>query len=85
MGGTLNIAKVKNITRHLQPKGSPFFDVGTSGGVSGARHGACMMIGGNREVFQLIEPIFASLSNLRARKPTILMVGFLARRRTVRM
>ena len=23
-GGTLNIAKVKNITRHLQPKGSPF-------------------------------------------------------------
>ena len=60
-GGTLNIAKVKNITRHLQPKGSPFFDVGTSGGVSGARHGACMMIGGNREVFQLIEPIFASV------------------------
>lgn len=27
-------------------KGISFFDVGTSGGVEGAKNGACMMIGG---------------------------------------
>lgn len=35
-----------------------FFDVGTSGGMEGARHGACYMIGGDPEVFKTIEPIF---------------------------
>ena len=84
-GGNSKYSESKKHNAAITAKGITFFDVGTSGGVSGARHGACMMIGGNREVFQLIEPIFANLSNLRARKPTILMVVFLARTRTVRM
>ena len=28
-----------------------FFDVGTSGGVSGALNGACMMVGGDENAF----------------------------------
>ncbi|MGD6967724.1 phosphogluconate dehydrogenase (NAD(+)-dependent, decarboxylating) [Rossellomorea vietnamensis] len=43
-------------------KGVYFFDCGTSGGVDGARHGACTMIGGNAEVFKEIEPIFSDIS-----------------------
>ncbi|WP_456273237.1 phosphogluconate dehydrogenase (NAD(+)-dependent, decarboxylating) [Bacillus sp. AK031] len=43
-------------------KGVYFFDCGTSGGVDGARHGACTMIGGNAEVFKEIEAIFADIS-----------------------
>lgn len=39
-----------------------YYDVGTSGGTEGARHGACFMIGGNKEVFATIEPIFQDLS-----------------------
>ncbi|HET7580295.1 MAG TPA: decarboxylating 6-phosphogluconate dehydrogenase [Bacillales bacterium] len=39
-----------------------FFDVGTSGGVSGAREGACFMIGGDEQVFSKIEPLFQDLS-----------------------
>ncbi|WP_245570094.1 phosphogluconate dehydrogenase (NAD(+)-dependent, decarboxylating) [Lacticigenium naphthae] len=39
-----------------------FFDVGTSGGVSGARNGACMMIGGDAEAFAEIEKIFAAIN-----------------------
>lgn len=35
-----------------------FFDVGTSGGMDGARHGACYMIGGDPDVFKMIEPVF---------------------------
>lgn len=46
----------------LKEKGAYFFDVGTSGGISGARNGASFMIGGDREVFNDIEPLFKSLS-----------------------
>ena len=60
-GGNSKYSESKKHNAAFTAKGITFFDVGTSGGVSGARHGACMMIGGNREVFQLIEPIFASL------------------------
>ncbi len=42
----------------LQEQGVHYFDVGTSGGIEGARHGACYMIGGNREAFTRIEPLF---------------------------
>ena len=39
-----------------------FFDCGTSGGVDGARNGACTMVGGNQEVFTEIEPIFRDIT-----------------------
>ncbi|WAH36915.1 phosphogluconate dehydrogenase (NAD(+)-dependent, decarboxylating) [Alicyclobacillus dauci] len=42
----------------LSTDGIYFFDVGTSGGMEGARHGACYMIGGDPDVFKTIEPIF---------------------------
>ncbi len=37
----------------LKEKGIRYVDVGTSGGVEGARNGACMMIGGEKETFSL--------------------------------
>ncbi|WP_062049832.1 phosphogluconate dehydrogenase (NAD(+)-dependent, decarboxylating) [Bacillus sp. JCM 19034] len=43
-------------------EGVHFFDVGTSGGVDGARNGACMMIGGNATVFSDIEPLFQDIT-----------------------
>jgi 6-phosphogluconate dehydrogenase len=52
----------KDSIRHaeeLSKHGIYFFDVGTSGGMEGARHGACYMIGGDAEVFKTIEPIFS--------------------------
>jgi len=51
----------KESVRHaeeLSKQGIYFFDVGTSGGMEGARHGACYMIGGDAEVFKTIEPLF---------------------------
>ena len=42
----------------LQQAGIDYFDVGTSGGMEGARHGACYMIGGNADRFHEIEPLF---------------------------
>lgn len=43
-------------------KGIHFFDVGTSGGMEGARNGACMMIGGDKGAFAHIEPIFKDIN-----------------------
>jgi 6-phosphogluconate dehydrogenase len=42
--------------------GVHFFDVGTSGGMEGARHGACTMIGGDKDAFAHIEPLFRDIS-----------------------
>lgn len=36
----------------MEEKGIYFFDIGTSGGVYGARHGASFMVGGDPEVFE---------------------------------
>jgi len=46
----------------LKQKGINFLDAGVSGGPSGARNGACIMIGGEKEVYKKHEHIFASLS-----------------------
>ncbi|WP_026583168.1 phosphogluconate dehydrogenase (NAD(+)-dependent, decarboxylating) [Bacillus sp. J33] len=42
----------------LKEKGIQFMDVGTSGGMEGARNGACYMIGGDRETWNIVESIF---------------------------
>jgi len=39
----------------LKEKGLHFMDIGTSGGIEGARHGACMMVGGSDEDYSLVE------------------------------
>jgi 6-phosphogluconate dehydrogenase len=53
-----------SIRRHqcLQAKGLHFVDVGTSGGIAGARHGTCFMVGGDRELVARIEPVLRELA-----------------------
>lgn len=48
--------------RDLKEKGIHFLDVGTSGGTSGARNGACLMIGGEKKVYEYLKDIFQSIS-----------------------
>lgn len=38
-----------------------FLDVGTSGGTSGARNGACMMVGGEQTAFEQLESVFRDI------------------------
>jgi 6-phosphogluconate dehydrogenase len=42
----------------LEPKGIHYVDVGTSGGVFGLERGFCLMIGGETEIVQHLDPIF---------------------------
>jgi len=46
----------------LKSNGVHFLDCGTSGGVWGLDNGYCLMIGGEREAFERIEPIFKTLA-----------------------
>jgi 6-phosphogluconate dehydrogenase len=48
--------------KELAPRGIHYVDVGTSGGVWGLERGYCMMIGGEAEVVQRLDPIFATLA-----------------------
>jgi 6-phosphogluconate dehydrogenase len=47
--------------KELAAKKIHYVDVGTSGGVWGLERGYCMMIGGEKEVVQHLDPIFATL------------------------
>ena len=48
--------------KNLIAKKIHYVDVGTSGGVWGLERGYCMMIGGEQEVVQHLDPIFSSLA-----------------------
>ncbi len=46
----------------LKTKGIHYLDAGTSGGMEGARHGACYMVGGDPEAWAVVEPVFRDTS-----------------------
>jgi 6-phosphogluconate dehydrogenase len=46
----------------LRSLGIHYLDVGTSGGIWGLERGYCMMIGGEKEVVQHLDPIFSVLA-----------------------
>jgi 6-phosphogluconate dehydrogenase len=46
----------------LKPKGVHYVDAGTSGGVWGTERGYCLMIGGEKDVVERIDPIFSALA-----------------------
>ncbi|HTV37354.1 MAG TPA: decarboxylating 6-phosphogluconate dehydrogenase [Xanthobacteraceae bacterium] len=48
--------------RELKTKGIHYVDVGTSGGVWGLERGYCMMIGGEREIVDHLDPICSALA-----------------------
>jgi 6-phosphogluconate dehydrogenase len=48
--------------RQLDEKGIHYLDVGTSGGIWGSERGYCLMIGGEKETFEQLQPIFKTLA-----------------------
>lgn len=60
-GGNSNYKESIRRAKELDEMKIHFLDVGTSGGMEGARNGACTMIGGNEEVFRTVEPIFRDI------------------------
>src|SRR5438128_5860544 len=46
----------------LLPKGLRYVDIGTSGGVFGLERGFCLMVGGDKEVVQHLEPLLETIA-----------------------
>lgn len=61
-GGNSNYRDAIAWHRELKPRGIHFIDVGTSGGVWGLEEGYCLMIGGEPEPVNRLQPIFAALA-----------------------
>jgi 6-phosphogluconate dehydrogenase len=61
-GGNSNYKDTLRRSAMLKEKGLSFVDVGTSGGVEGARHGVCAMVGAEKEAFDYLEPVFRDIS-----------------------
>jgi 6-phosphogluconate dehydrogenase len=60
-GGNSNFNQSRVRYEKCKARGVHFLDIGTSGGPGGARNGACMMIGGEREPFEKCEALIKSL------------------------
>ena len=60
-GGNSHYRDTLRRSGELSAAGIRYMDVGTSGGLEGARNGACMMIGGERDVFDFLFPLFGDL------------------------
>lgn len=60
-GNTLFTDTVEH-SHMLEACGISFLDAGVSGGPSGARNGACIMVGGERTVYEKYEQLFSDLS-----------------------
>jgi 6-phosphogluconate dehydrogenase len=61
-GGNSNYKDTMRHYREVTAKGFQFVDVGTSGGVWGLKEGYSMMIGGDKEPFEYLRPIFETLA-----------------------
>ncbi|MCH1625512.1 phosphogluconate dehydrogenase (NAD(+)-dependent, decarboxylating) [Fredinandcohnia quinoae] len=61
-GGNSNYKDTLRRGKMLKEKGIYYVDCGTSGGVEGARHGVCIMIGGEKQAFDHVEQLFKDIS-----------------------
>lgn len=62
-GGNSHWQETQKHAERCVKAGIGFMDVGTSGGPHGARHGACLMIGGEKELFERYTPLFESIAS----------------------
>jgi 6-phosphogluconate dehydrogenase len=61
-GGNSNYKDSMRRAAELGEKGIDFLDCGTSGGMEGALHGICAMVGGKKEAFSYCEPFIKDIS-----------------------
>lgn len=61
-GGNSNYRDSIRRAEKLKPQGIYFVDAGTSGGIWGLELGYCMMVGGEREIIDRLDPVFKTLA-----------------------
>jgi 6-phosphogluconate dehydrogenase len=61
-GGNSNYKDSIRRAEKLKPHKLHFVDAGTSGGIWGLQNGYCMMVGGDKDIVNRLEPIFLTLA-----------------------
>jgi 6-phosphogluconate dehydrogenase len=61
-GGNSYFRDDRRRARDLKPKGLHYVDCGTSGGVWGLDRGYCLMIGGEKQIVEHLDPIFRTIA-----------------------
>lgn len=61
-GGNSYFRDDRRRAEEFKPKGIHYVDCGTSGGVWGLERGYCLMIGGEKEIVQHLDPIFKTIA-----------------------
>ncbi len=61
-GGNSNYHDTQRRAAKVQARGLHYMDAGTSGGVWGLEIGYCLMVGGEKKIFDYCEPIFKTLA-----------------------
>ncbi len=61
-GGNSNYRDSMAHAEQAAEHGVRFLDAGTSGGQSGARNGACIMVGGDQSAYEYVEPMLLDMS-----------------------
>ncbi|MDQ3712203.1 MAG: NADP-dependent phosphogluconate dehydrogenase [Acidobacteriota bacterium] len=74
-GGNSHFTDTETREKYLADKGIEFIGVGVSGGEEGARHGASIMPGGNKEVYAHVQPILEAVSAKVGGEPCVAYMG----------
>jgi 6-phosphogluconate dehydrogenase len=61
-GGNSNFRDSQRRSREAHDQGLEFIDAGVSGGIWGLEVGFCLMVGGDKEPVQRLEPVFKALA-----------------------
>ncbi len=61
-GGNSNYKETLRRAAHLKSQQVYFIDAGTSGGIWGLKVGYCLMVGGDKEAVDRLEPVFKTLA-----------------------
>lgn len=61
-GGNSNFNETIRRGKELAEKGVHYLDAGTSGGPGGAKEGACVMVGGEKKMFEKYETLFRDIA-----------------------
>lgn len=61
-GGNSDFRLTEKRSERVKGNGSTLLDSGTSGGVWGYQNGFCLMVGGDKDIFAKVEPVFITLS-----------------------
>ena len=61
-GGNSNYKDSMRRAAVLKERGLSYLDIGTSGGIWGLAEGYCLMVGGERDAFERLEPVFQTLA-----------------------